>query len=47
MAKYVDRQARNRARRRKQQKARRMAMYSCIVLFILVVSFVITQSLFP
>ena len=43
MAKYVDQQARNRARRRKQQKARRMAMYSTIVLFILVVSFVITQ----
>ncbi len=45
MAKYVDQQARNRARRRKQQKARRMAMYSCIVLFILVVSFVITQAI--
>jgi len=43
MAKYVDQQARNRARKRKQQKARRMAMYSCIVLFVLVVSFVITQ----
>ena len=43
MAKYVDQQARNRARKRKQKKARRMAMYSCIVLFVLVVSFVITQ----
>lgn len=43
MAKYVDQQARNRARKRKQQKARRMAMYSTIALFILVVSFVITQ----
>ncbi len=42
MAKYVDRQARARAKRKKQQKARRMAMYSSIVLFILVVSFVIT-----
>ena len=45
MAKYVDQQARNRARKRKQKKARRMAMYSCIVLFILVVSFVITQAI--
>ncbi len=43
MAKYVDQQARRRARKRKQQKARRMAMYSCIVLSVLVVSFVITQ----
>ena len=43
MAKYVDQQARNRARKRKQKKARRMAMYSCVVLFVLVVSFVITQ----
>lgn len=42
MAKYVDEQARARARRKKQQKARRMAMYASIVLFILVVSFVIT-----
>lgn len=45
MAKYVDQQARNRARKRKQKKARRMAMYSCIVLFVLVVSFVITQAI--
>lgn len=45
MAKYVDQQARNRARRRKQQKARRMAMYSSIVLFVLVISFVITRTI--
>ena len=42
MAKYVDQQARNRARRRKQQKARRIALYATVVVFILVVSFVIT-----
>ena len=42
MAKYVDQQARARAQRRKQNKARRMAMYSTVVLFILVVSFGIT-----
>ena len=43
MAKYVDQQARARAQRRKQNKARRMAMGSCVVLFILVVSFGITS----
>ncbi len=43
MAKYVDSKARARRQKRKQQKARRMAMYSSIVLFILVVSFGITS----
>ena len=43
MAKYIDQQARARAQRRKQNKARRMAMYSTIALFILVVSFGITS----
>ena len=43
MAKYVDNRARARRQKRKQQKARRMAMYSSIVLFILVVSFGITS----
>ena len=43
MAKYVDQQARARAQRRKQNKARRMVMGSCVVLFILVVSFGITS----
>ncbi len=45
MAKYVDRKARDRARRRKQKKARRMAMYSVIVLFVLGISLVITQAI--
>ena len=45
MAKYVDQKARDRARRRKQQKARRMAMYSCIVLFVLGISFIITMGI--
>ena len=43
MAKYVDQQARARAQRRKQNKARRMAMGASVVLFILVVSFGITS----
>lgn len=43
MAKYIDEKARARARKRQQQKARRMAMYSTIVLFILGISFIITQ----
>lgn len=45
MAKYVDQKARDRARRRKQQKARRMAMYSCIVLFVLGISLIITMGI--
>ena len=41
MAKYVAESSR--AKRRKQQKARRMAMYSTIAIFILVISFVIVK----
>ena len=41
MAKYVA--PGNRAKRRKQQKARKMAMYSTIVIFILVISFGIVK----
>lgn len=41
MAKYVSENSR--AKRRKQQKARRMAMYSTIAIFILVISFVIVK----
>lgn len=43
MAKYVDRQARARMQKRKQKKARQMAGYASVVLFILVVSFGITS----
>ncbi len=41
MAKYISENSR--AKRRKQQKARRMAMYSTIAIFILVISFVIVK----
>ena len=43
MAKYVDRQARARMQKRKQKKARQMAGYASVVLFILVISFGITS----